>query len=103
MGVNVDEMKMVTEYLFAVSELNRGKIKSERAPGASLIDSFFAHLKNDATAKLAGISILKTRVRKKQRALNGKRSLENEGDESQRSTEWCTVEVSQKRCTAPIN
>ena len=60
-------------------------------------------LQNDATAKLAGISVLKTRVRKKQRALNGKRSLENEGGESQRSTEWCTVEVSQERCTAPIN
>ena len=55
-------------------------------------------LQNDATAKLAGI-----RVRKKQRALNGKRSLENEGGESQHSTEWCTVEVSQERCTAPIN
>ena len=40
-------------------------------------------LQNDATAKLAGISILKTRVRKKQRALNGKRSLENKGGESQ--------------------
>ena len=53
--------------------------------------------------KRAVIIILKTRVHKTQRALNGKRSLENEGGESQRSTEWCTVEVCQGRCTAPIN
>ena len=60
-------------------------------------------LQNDVTAKLAGISILKTRVRKKRRAMNEKRSLENEGGESHRSTEWRTVNVSQERCTAPIN
>lgn len=60
-------------------------------------------LRKGTTVKRAGTIILKTRVHKMQRALNGKRSLENEGGESQRSTEWCTVEVSQERCTAPIN